>query len=85
MQFRMPLLPGINDDDENLAHLAHFLTGMGVKALRLVPYHRHYLAKYEALARDALVPRLAPPTPGELESVVRRLTQGGLEVAIDGA
>ena len=85
VQFRMPVLPGINDGAEHLEQLAAFLGELGVKALRLVPYHRHYLAKYEALGRVSGVPDLKAPTPAQLAGVVQSMTARGLEVAVDGA
>jgi len=49
VQFRMPLVPGVNDDPQNLDAVAQFLVGHGVHALRLVPYHRMYFEKYAKL------------------------------------
>lgn len=80
VQFRMPVVPGINDDSEHLGRLAAFLASLGVEALRLVPYHRHYLGKYEALGRAARV--FEPP---RLPRVLEELKALGLEVAVDGA
>lgn len=85
VQFRMPVLPGINDDAAHLDRLAAFLGELGVGALRLVPYHRHYLAKYQALGRLSGVPDLQAPTPGQLARITERMNQRGLAVAIDGA
>ena len=81
----MPVLPGINDDGEHLDRLAGFLGSLGVRALRLVPYHRHYLAKYDALGRAPQLPGLQAPTAAQLAGVVGHLRAHGLEVAIDGA
>ena len=85
VQFRMPVLPGINDDDEHLGRLATFLASLGVSALRLVPYHRHYLAKYEALNQPARLPALEAPTAPRLAQVIAGLQAHGLEVTVDGA
>lgn len=85
VQFRMPVLPGINDDPEHLGQLAAFLASLGVHALRLVPYHRHYLAKYEALGRPARLPALEAPTPTRLARVVTDLKEQGLQISVDGA
>jgi pyruvate formate lyase activating enzyme len=85
VQFRMPVLPGINDDAAHLERLAAFLATLGVHALRLVPYHRHYLAKYEALGRVSRVTDLKAPTADGLARIVQQLKERGLEVAVDGA
>lgn len=85
VQFRMPVLPGLNDDPEHLERMAAFLKQLGVSALRLVPYHRHYLAKYAALGWRSRVAGLQAPTPDELAIVSERLQAQGLTVAVDGA
>jgi pyruvate formate lyase activating enzyme len=85
VQFRMPVLPGINDGSGQLGQLAAFLDSLGVHALRLVPYHRHYLAKYEALGRPARLPALEAPTPRQLGRVRTELSERGLALSVDGA
>jgi len=84
VQFRMPLLPGVNDDDENVDRVARFLLEHGVRELRLVPYHRLYLDKYEALGlRPGLAP-LASATADDLSRTIERMARHGIAVAVDG-
>ena len=49
--FRMPLIPGINDDDENIRETAQFLHQLGDKAcsIQLMPYHELGKGKYKSL------------------------------------
>lgn len=63
VQFRMPLVPGINDDPEHLAELARFVRSIGAKELRVLPYHWLYLDKYTALGlwRPCEAPKPPPP------------------------
>ena len=84
VQFRMPLVPGINDDDENLDRTARFLLEHGVQDLRLVPYHRLYLHKYEALGLEPGLQRLEPPSADDLRRVARRMARHDVAVAVDG-
>lgn len=84
VQFRMPVIPGINDDDAHLDQVADFLARHGVGALRLVPYHGLYLDKYRALGLEPGLRGLVPPTAADLERVVARLARHQLAVAIDG-
>ena len=49
--FRKPLIPGVNDNPENIAATAGFLAGIGASdaGLELMPYHRMGQGKYRAL------------------------------------
>jgi pyruvate formate lyase activating enzyme len=84
VEFRTPLVPGLNDDEENLGRLARFLGERGVRALRLVPYHRLYLGKYEALGLTPQLTEIAPPSAEGLRRVKERLEADGLAIAVDG-
>lgn len=61
---RIPLIPGVNDDDHNLkATLALCQTLRKIKAVELLPYHRLGADTYRRLGRDypcrGLVPQAA--------------------------
>ena len=83
VQFRMPLIPGVNDDAGNLAQVAGFLRAHGVVELRIVPYHRMYLEKYRALGQTSDQPDLQPPSEETLARVSQQLAQHGLLVTVD--
>jgi len=69
--FRMPLIPGINDDMQNIKETAEFLHGLGNSARRieLMPYHRLGKGKYESLDKEYRLSELLSPEPEHLESV----------------
>ncbi len=71
MLFRMPLIPGINDDSQNIKETTEFLHGLGDNALRieLMPYHRLGKGKYEALDRQYLLSEILSPEPEHLELI----------------
>ena len=48
---RVPLIPGINDSEENIIHTARFIaeTGGGIRGLELLKYNNLALSKYQAL------------------------------------
>ncbi len=50
---RMPLIPSVNDTNENVKATAELVkaVGRGVEGIELMPYHRLALGKYEALGR----------------------------------
>jgi pyruvate formate lyase activating enzyme len=84
VHFRMPLLPGLNDDPQHLDQVAGFLGAHGVDELRLVPYHRLYLDKYAALGLQARAKDLEPPSPDALQQVAARLARHHIGAVVDG-
>ena len=84
VQFRMPLIPGINDGERNLEEVAGFLEVHGVKELRLVPYQRLYLDKYAALGLTPGLASLQPPCEAAVQQVAGQFLRHEISVAIDG-
>ncbi len=52
MVFRVPLIGGINTDNENMEAVARFAQKAGVKEMHLLPYHRLGESKYKKLGKD---------------------------------
>ena len=44
---RIPLIPGVNDSEENLRATAAFIADCGKARVELLPYHKTAGAKYE--------------------------------------
>lgn len=84
VQYRMPLIPGVNDDAQNLAATAQFVLQHAAKALTLVPYHRLYVDKYRALGLTPGLPDRAPPTCANLARVTAQVQALGVTVTIEG-
>jgi pyruvate formate lyase activating enzyme len=80
LMFRMPLVPGHNDDCANIEQTASFLKSLGspsVQGIELMPYHRLGTAKYETLGMPLPLANLAPPTAAAVEAVRQSFeTQG---------
>jgi pyruvate formate lyase activating enzyme len=78
--FRMPLIPGINDDVQNIKETAEFLHRLGNNSLRieLMPYHRLGKGKYEALDRQYLLSEIRSPEPEHLESIKEIFKDSGI-------
>ena len=84
VQFRMPLVPGLNDDAENLDEVARFLARHGATSLRVVPYHALYLDKYTALGLEPPMAGLEPPSASRLAWVREHLARRDVTVEVDG-
>ncbi len=70
----LPLIPGLNDDDENLAETARFLrelagAGRPTPPVRILPYHGAAAAKYRRLGRSYACAAVPAPDPARLEAV----------------
>ncbi len=68
-KFRMPLIPGINNDEKNILETAQFLQQLGEKALKieLMPYHRLGKGKYESLGKRYPLPEIVTPAPEDIK------------------
>ena len=77
---RLPLIPGVNDDDENISATGAFVSSLGLTRVDVLPYHRAGMSKYERLSRAYRLPEVAPPGAGDLERVVRALERFNLTV-----
>jgi pyruvate formate lyase activating enzyme len=82
--FRMPLLPGINDEPQNIKDTADFLHGLGKKACRieLMPYHRLGKGKYESLDKKYTLSDVLAPEPELIDSVKKAFENYGIACLI---
>jgi pyruvate formate lyase activating enzyme len=82
---RLPLIPGHNDDPENIDQTGAFVSSLpGVTRINILPYHCAATAKYKNLGLKFNSTDIEPPTPEFLESVLRRLENYNLTVKIGG-
>jgi pyruvate formate lyase activating enzyme len=85
VNFRVPLLPGLNDTEGNLGALANFLKDSGIPKceVELLPYHRLGTPKYEYLDREYMLGSIVPQTPGELRKAKTFLEECGVSCAVN--
>jgi pyruvate formate lyase activating enzyme len=80
---RIPLIPGINDDEANLRQSGEFLAGLrGVTGVELMGYHEIGLAKYEALDLPYTLKDTKPPTVEARQNAAAILQEFGLTVKV---
>ncbi len=82
---RVPVIPGINADDDNFYSMSAFLKrhSPGCK-IDLLPYHRLGVSKYERLRMGYALPDLEPPSARRMEELSRLLEKEGFTVGIGG-
>ncbi len=81
---RVPILPGVNDDSENLDALSRYLSPLGIRDIDLLPYHELGNGKYPRLNLSCGTAGVEPPTTMELETIAARLRRDGFHVRIGG-
>lgn len=67
---RTPVIPGLNDDEENIGGIAEFLCGIDqIKEYELLPYHQFGINKYRALGRKYLLEDVEPPADEKMRAL----------------
>lgn len=85
MVVRLPLVPGINDDEDNIKAIGQFVASLAnVEQISLLPYHKAGVDKYQRLRREYELPDILPPTSGRIAEVVGMLRQFGLTIKVGG-
>jgi pyruvate formate lyase activating enzyme len=82
--FRLPLIPGINDDNQNIKETAEFLHGLGkyYERIELMPYHRLGKGKYDSLGKAWQLPDVAVPIPEHIEAVKKVFEGNGIACSV---
>jgi pyruvate formate lyase activating enzyme len=86
IQVRIPLIKGVNDDDDNIKATAAFLADLpGVKKeVNLLPYHNVAEGKFIKLGRDYEVGVMAEPEGDDLERIIEKFSDHGLTASVGG-
>ena len=71
---RVPVIPEMNDDDENLDQMGIFLAGLeNVERVDLLPYHPSGAGKYARLGKDYRMPETDTPNTERMVEVAAHL------------
>jgi pyruvate formate lyase activating enzyme len=81
---RVPVIPGLNDDRENLDALGTFAASLpGIQQVTLLPYHRAAASKYERLGSAYSLAEVTPPDEAAMTEVAQALAAFGLPVRLE--
>lgn len=75
----LPLVPGVNDSEENLTRTAEFMQSLGINHIDIEPLHRLGESKYEFLGRQSPFSCFQPVTEGKLSDAVRIVESCGIK------
>lgn len=85
IRLRVPFIPGINDDRENLAGVARLAAGLkNVRQINLLPYHKIGLSKSLRIRHTYQMTGVEPPSPQRMEQAAELFRESGLNVRIGG-
>jgi pyruvate formate lyase activating enzyme len=82
---RIPIIPGLNDDDADLDAAARFAASIpAARRVCLLPYHPTGAAKFRRLGQKYCLDHVVPPSPQRLEQIAQRFKDLGLNVTTGG-
>jgi pyruvate formate lyase activating enzyme len=81
---RFPVIPGVNDDSENVGLMVAMMRRLGLREIDLLPYHRIGTDKYRRLGRPYQLAELQPPVAEDLENIRRMFADTGIEASVGG-
>lgn len=80
---RIPIIPGINDTEENIPKTAEFIAALrGVEYVSLLPYHKVGRQKYKRLNRTYLEERTQSPSQEKIKKIKKKFEEVGFTVKI---
>jgi len=77
---RFPVIPGINDDYQNIKEMGEFLSSLKVTQVNLLPYHYIGVDKYRRLGRTYKLATTQPPSEEKLSEISAILEKFNLKV-----
>lgn len=81
---RIPVIPGINDDEENLRATRDLLSQIGVERIDLLPYHAIGQEKYRRLGREPRLSAIKPLRVEDIQALSQSFRNYGFNVQVGG-
>ena len=83
---RIPLIEGVNTDEENISQAIDFILDLPKKPeiIGLLPYHNIATVKYERLGKVYDNASMKEPPVNTLDRIIARFNSVGLQVQIGG-
>ncbi|MGI6706207.1 MAG: glycyl-radical enzyme activating protein [Clostridia bacterium] len=81
---RIPVVPGINDNEGNMEETAVFLQDFpNLEYVELLKFHKMAVGKYQSLDRPYRAEGLEPLNPDRMEELGRLFSASGIRVKVD--
>jgi len=80
---RFPMIPGINDDQENLTNMCEYLLKFQtIQRIHLLPYHKIAAGKYHQLGFENKMDGIGEPNDAKVQKVKTIIESYGFQVVI---
>lgn len=80
---RMPIIPGLNDDEENILACCDIIGSLGTDPIvNLLPYHNISGEKYRRVHREYTIPDIEAPTDEHMEELRKLMTSRGIDARV---
>lgn len=85
INIRIPIIAGINSDDENIERTGSFVSSLpGKHDINILPYHSAAEGKYRKFGLEYHLGEVLPPSEYKLGAVSKQLEEFGSQVKIGG-
>jgi pyruvate formate lyase activating enzyme len=81
---RIPLIPGVNDDEANIDESCKFLAANHLSHVDLLPFHEIAVEKYKRLNAEYTMAGTKPPSADRVLQIADRFAKNGFAVRIGG-
>jgi len=82
---RIPLIPGVNDDEKHIGETISFLKSLGhIREVHLLPYHSMATQKYRRLEKEFKLPESGKYDQEKLKIIEKSFIENGFIVSIGG-
>ncbi len=85
IKIRIPIIPGFNDDKENIEMTAQFVKSLdNVEQIDILPYNSGGLEKAARLAGDFDIMKIVESGDGEMENIKESFQKYGFKITVGG-
>ncbi|WP_291636669.1 trans-4-hydroxy-L-proline dehydratase activase [Clostridium sp.] len=81
---RMPIIAGVNDDDENIDLAIDFISKLNIIHVNLLPYHKIGMDKYKRLNMEYKLTGLEKPSDLVINKIAEKFKKAGIKIKIGG-
>lgn len=81
---RMPIIVGVNDDDENIDKAIKFISELNIIQVNLLPYHKMGMDKYKRINMKYKLSGDEKPSDEKMNEIANKFKKAAIKVKIGG-